>query len=136
MLVEMSTHVASWFVMYVYKHFQLTCVEIRFCCKLQQFCCSYYSSFISYSYMGAGSCQRDYSCIFHNCSWLGLKMYKIYTQNFHLQKTLSTFHSQSEMTKILNLCTEMLNSPCSAWDEALESIEIVQKYKYASVAFE
>ena len=27
------------------KHFQLTCVEIRFCCKLQQFCCSYYSSF-------------------------------------------------------------------------------------------
>ena len=27
------------------EHFQLTCVEIRFCCKLQQFCCSYYSSF-------------------------------------------------------------------------------------------
>jgi hypothetical protein len=25
-------------------HFYLTCVEIRFCCKLQQFCCSYYSS--------------------------------------------------------------------------------------------
>jgi hypothetical protein len=27
------------------QHFYLTCVEIRFCCKLQQFCCSYYSSF-------------------------------------------------------------------------------------------
>jgi hypothetical protein len=45
MLVEMSTHVASWFVMYVYKHFQLTWVEIRFFWKLQQFCCSSYSSF-------------------------------------------------------------------------------------------
>jgi hypothetical protein len=27
------------------QHFYLTSVEIRFCCKLQQFCCSYYSSF-------------------------------------------------------------------------------------------
>jgi hypothetical protein len=27
-------------------HFYLACVEIRFCCKLQQFCCSYYSSLI------------------------------------------------------------------------------------------
>ena len=27
------------------RHFYLTCVEIRFCCKLQQFCCSYCSSF-------------------------------------------------------------------------------------------
>jgi hypothetical protein len=27
------------------RHFYLTCVEIRFCCKLQQFCCSCNSSF-------------------------------------------------------------------------------------------
>jgi hypothetical protein len=26
---------------YMCEHFQLTCVEIRFCCKLQQFCCPY-----------------------------------------------------------------------------------------------
>ena len=27
------------------RHFYLTCVEIRFCCKLQQFCCSCNSTF-------------------------------------------------------------------------------------------
>jgi hypothetical protein len=31
------------------KHFQLTCVEIRFCCKLQQFCCPYYSTFTNWT---------------------------------------------------------------------------------------
>ena len=32
------------------QHFYLTCVEIRFCYKLQQFFCSYYSSFSNAGY--------------------------------------------------------------------------------------
>jgi hypothetical protein len=34
------------------------------------------------------SCQRGCSCIFPNCSWLGLNVYKIYVWKFHLQKPM------------------------------------------------
>jgi hypothetical protein len=52
-----STHV-NWKCIHInYKswgnmcqHFYLTCVEIRFCCKLQQFCCPHYYTFSARQY--------------------------------------------------------------------------------------
>jgi hypothetical protein len=45
------------------QHLYLTCVEIRFCCKLQQFCCSYYSSFMSFIHvMHAFILSKQVSC--------------------------------------------------------------------------
>jgi hypothetical protein len=53
-----STHV-NWKCLHInYKsqgnmcrYFYLTCVEIRFCCKLQQFCCSCNSSFKCFTWL-------------------------------------------------------------------------------------
>jgi hypothetical protein len=41
-------HVSTflWFVLSYVSTFPLNIVEIRFCCKLQQFCCLYYSTLI------------------------------------------------------------------------------------------
>jgi hypothetical protein len=41
------------------RHFYLTCVEIRFCCKLQQFCCSCNSTLSSNSKMFSPYCASN-----------------------------------------------------------------------------
>jgi hypothetical protein len=47
-----------------------------------------------------------YSCIFCSCSWLGLKMYRIYTRNFHSYKNPST---ECKLWKTLQCLTQSFN---------------------------
>jgi hypothetical protein len=44
-LIENALHINYKSQCNMCRHFYLTCVEIRFCCKLQQFCCSCNSTF-------------------------------------------------------------------------------------------
>jgi hypothetical protein len=58
----------------MYKHKQLTCIEIRFCCKLQQFYCPYYSTltlnivlqFINWCLWCYSECASTHMMIFLN----------------------------------------------------------------------
>jgi hypothetical protein len=85
------------------KHFQLTCVEIRLCCKLQQFCCSCNSTFLplqAHFQSGKFSTDRKFS------DNIIVKSWKFSTSKIYFRRKI--FVGQSHFTKF-SFCGKVSN---------------------------
>jgi hypothetical protein len=88
------------------KHFQLTCVEIRLCCKLQQFCCSCNSTLTSSFFPYRPISNQENFQRTENC----LKVLLTKVENFQLQNFFrrKIFVGQSHFIKF-SFCAKFSN---------------------------